>query len=100
MYINMGEWFSAISTENWQKEISVKPERVLANPGNGEVVLAKAFEKLKSGTLLVLLDKWRVCVGCETIAYFDTKEEAEALQRQIMQIMQNMKVAGEAVMEV
>lgn len=99
MYINykMGEWCSAISTENGQKEISVRKERVLANPGNGEVVLPQAFEKLKSGTLLVVLDKWRVCVGCETIAYFDTKEEAEALHRQIMQ---NMKVAGEAVMEV
>lgn len=99
MYINyrLGEWCSTISTENGQKEISVKPERVLANPGNGEVVLPQAFEKLKSGTLLVVLDKWRVCVGYETIAYFDTKEEAEALHRQIMQ---NMEVAGEAVMEV
>lgn len=99
MYINykMGEWCSTISTENWQKEISVKPERVLANPGNGEVVLPQAFEKFKSGTLLVVLDKWCVRVGYETIAYFDTQAEAEALQRQIVQ---NIKVAGEAVMEV
>lgn len=99
MYINykMGEWCSTISTESGQKEISVRKERVLANPGNGEFVLPQAFEKFKSGTLLVVLDKWRVDVGYETIAYFDTKEEAEALHRQIMQ---NMEVAGEAVMEV
>lgn len=99
MYINYktDEWCVTTSTENGQKEISVRPERVLANPASGEVVLPAALEKLKSGTLLVVMDKWRVCVGFETIAYFDTQAEAEALHKQIVQ---NMEVAGEAVMEV
>lgn len=99
MYISYktDERFVTTSTENGQKEISVRKERVLANPANGEVVLPAALEKLKSGTLLVVLDKWRVCVGYETIAYFDTQAEAEALHKHIIQ---NMEVTGEAVMEV
>lgn len=99
MYISykLNECCTTISTENGQKEISVRKERVLANPGNGEVVSRQDVGKLKPGTLLVVLDKWCVRVGYETIAYFDTKEEAEALHRQIMQ---NMEVASEAIMEV
>lgn len=86
-----------VSLTAQQQSISVREARVLVKTSSGEIFTNYEVITQQPGTVLVVADKWCVYTNYNTIAYFDSKEEAEKL---MAEIVEKLKADGETVMNV
>lgn len=99
MYINytLSSSVCTTSTKLDQRNIEVSKMKVLYDPTTGDVSRGYDLSPFKNGLTLTVLEKWCVLVGYDPIAYFDTREEAEALNEKLIQ---DLKENGESVVKV